>query len=174
MSLSILALRTRNNELEKVALELISKAKRFYDKDIEVILPVGNSDYSKLIEELEQMGANKIYIVKNEKLEIYSTAFYQKAVLDAIEKINPEILLIGATVNGRDLAPRIASTLQAGLTADCTELSLNEEGKLAATRPTFGGSLMATILSRKIPQMATVRPSVFQKGTPDLNNKAQI
>lgn len=174
MSLAILALRTRNNELEKVALELISKAKRFYDKEIEIILPVGNADYTTLIEELEQMGANKIHIVKNEKLETYSTAFYQKAVLDALEKINPEILLIGATVNGRDLAPRIASTLHAGLTADCTELSLNEERKLAATRPTFGGSLMATILSRKTPQMATVRPSVFQKDIPDLNNKAQI
>lgn len=174
MSLSILALRTRNNELETVALELLGKAKRFYNKEINVILPVGTSDYTKLIKELEQAGANKIYIIKNEKLENYSTNYYKKAVLEVLEQIKPEILLTGATANGRDLAPQIASALQTGLTADCTELSLNEDGKLAATRPTFGGSLMATILSRKSPQMATVRPKVFQKPQADLENKAIV
>ncbi len=174
MSLSILALRTRNNNLESVVAELIGKAKRFYDKEINVILPVGLSDTNYLIKELQEAGANKIYLVKNEKLEIYNTLNYKEAVLQIINKINPEILLIGATVNGRDLAPRIASALQTGLTADCTELSLNEDGKLAATRPTFGGSLMATILSRKMPQMATVRPKVFKKPETDSDNIAEI
>lgn len=174
MSLSIIALRTRENKLETVTLELIGKAKRFYSKEINVILPVGLADYSSLITELEQAGADKIYVLKHAKLENYSTNFYKKVLVEAIEKIKPEILLLGATANGRDLAPQIASTLQTGLTADCTDLAINEEGKLAATRPTFGGSLMATILSRKLPQMATVRPKVFKK--PDINkeNKSAI
>lgn len=174
MSLSILALRTRNNKLENVALELIGKAKQFYDKEINIILPVGTLDTSGLIEELEQAGANKIYLIKNEKLEFYSTNTYRQAILQAINIINPEILLIGATVNGRDIAPRISASIQTGLTADCTELSLDENGKLAATRPTFGGSLMATILSRKLPQMATVRPKVFSNPELNIENKAII
>jgi len=174
MSLSILALLKRNGELEEVSLELIGKAKRFYIGEINVIILTGNNDISSAITQLEQAGANKIYIVKNDKLTNYSTLPYKDALLKAIEKINPEIFLIGATANGRDLAPRIASALGVGLTADCTELSINEDGKLAATRPTFGGSLMATILSRKNPQMATVRPKVFQKPQPDLNNKAIV
>lgn len=174
MSLSILALKKRNGELEEVALELIGKAKRFYNEEVNVILPTDNTDNSKLISDIEQAGANKIYVIKNDKLSKYSTNYYKDALLQAISRINPEILLIGATVKGRDLAPRIASSLGVGLTADCTELSLNEDGKLAATRPTFGGSLMATILSRKNPQMATVRPKVFKKPEKDINNKADI
>ena len=174
MTLSILALRTRDNKLEDVAIELIGKAKRFYPNEVNVILPVGISDTADLIKEIEQAGADKIYLVKNDKLENYSTNFYRAAVFGAVSKIQPDILLIGATTNGRDLAPRIASHLQVGLTADCTELSINEEGKLAATRPTFGGSLMATILSRKVPQMATVRPKVFQKTENIYGNKAAV
>lgn len=174
MSLSILAFFKRDGNIEEVTLELLGKAKRFYNQEINIILISGNEDNSNAISLLEQSGANKIFIIKNEKLNNYSTINYKNAVLKALEIINPEILLIGATTKGRDLAPRIAATLGVGLTADCTELSINEEGKLAATRPTFGGSLMATILSRKNPQMATVRPKVFQKPVLDYNNKAVI
>ncbi len=174
MTLSIIALRSRNNKLEKVALELLGKAKRFYNEEINVIVPIGSSDSNEIIAELEQAGADKIFFLKNEHLEKYSTNLYREAILQALRKIQPDIILTGATTNGRDLAPRIASALQTGLTADCTELSLNEENKLAATRPTFGGSLMATILSRKIPQMATVRPKVFQQPTPNKDNKAIV
>lgn len=174
MSLSILAFFKRDGNIEEVTLELLGKAKRFYNNEINIILISGNEDNSNAISLLEQSGANKIFIIKNEKLNNYSTINYKNAVLKALEIINPEILLIGATTKGRDLAPRIAATLGVGLTADCTELSINEEGKLAATRPTFGGSLMATILSRKNPQMATVRPKVFQKPVLDYNNKAVI
>ena len=175
MSLVVLALKKRNNELENVVLELLSKAKRFYDGEINVILPAAqSSDETKNIEKLSQAGVNKIFLLKNDKFERYSTTYFKHGILQALEQIKPDIFLIGATVNGRDLAPRIASALGAGLTADCTDLSLNEEGKLAATRPTFGGSLMATILSRKTPQMATVRPHVFKQNEPDYNNSPMI
>ena len=89
-------------------------------------------------------------------------------LVDLVDLIKPEILLIGATNEGRDLAPRVASALHTGLTADCTGLDINEKGQLAATRPTFGGQLMATILCKTFPQMATVRPNVF-KTNPDSN-----
>jgi len=172
MSLTVLALLNRNGSLESVALELIDKAKKFYNNEINVILPVADIDTTAIVSQLEQAGADKIYVVKNKKLAKYSTNHYKMAVLEVLEKINPDIFLIGATANGRDLAPRIASALGVGLTADCTELSINEDGKLAATRPTFGGSLMATILSKKTPQMATVRPNVFKRPQMILDNKA--
>ncbi len=175
MSLAVLCLKKRDNELEQVALELLSKAKKFYDGEIIALLPATNSsDEASNIEKLSKTGVNKIFLLKNDKFEKYSTLYYKTGILQALEKIKPDIFLIGATVNGRDLAPRIASALGAGLTADCTDLSLNDDGKLAATRPTFGGSLMATILSRTTPQMATVRPRVFKVAEPDLNNKPVI
>ena len=175
MTLSILALKNRKNQLEDVALELLSKAKKFYNGEISVILPTSlDADNTVIIKELAQAGAQKIVLLKNEKLSKYSTIYFKEAILQALSKINPDIFLIGATVNGRDLAPRIASKLGVGLTADCTDLALNEDGKLAATRPTFGGSLMATILSRKNPQMATVRPKVFQKTICDAEKEPEV
>ena len=175
MSLAVLVLKKRDNSIENVALELISKSKEFYFGQISAILPATTfSDESVNIEKLSQMGVDKIFILKNNKLEKFSTIYYKEAVIRALPKINPDILLIGATVNGRDVAPRIASALNAGLTADCTDLNLTQDGKLAATRPTFGGSLMATILSKSIPQMATVRPNVFKKNEPDFGNKPEF
>ena len=93
-----------------------------------------------------------------------------------IEKYHPSIVLYGATNNGRDLAPRVACRLETGLTADCTELDIDEEtGLLVSTRPTFGGNLMATILCPDHrPQMSTVRPGVFKKGTPDEGRTGEI
>ena len=107
-------------------------------------------------------GFDKVYIAENDRFTHYSNELYSKVALDIIEEIQPEIVLVGATTQGRDLAPRLASSLHTGLTADCIELEINENGKLAATRPTFGGQLMATILCKTLPQMATVRPKVFK------------
>ncbi len=107
-------------------------------------------------------GLDKVYIAEDSRFTYYSTELYSKTALDMIKEINPDIILIGATNQGRDIAPRIASSLHTGLTADCTGLDINEQMKLAATRPTFGGKLMATILCKTTPQMATVRPKVFK------------
>ena len=82
---------------------------------------------------------DKIYFVNDDRVKSYSTEYYAKIAVDLIKDIEPEIVLIGATTQGRDLAPQIASELRTGLTADCTGLDINEKGRLAATRPTFGG-----------------------------------
>jgi len=107
-------------------------------------------------------GFDNVYIAEDNRFTHYSTEFYAKVATDIIKEVRPEIILIGATTQGRDLAPRISSALHTGLTADCIDLDINEKGQLAATRPTFGGKLMATILCRTLPQMATVRPKVFK------------
>ena len=82
--------------------------------------------------------------------------------------------MIGATNQGRDLAPRVSAALGTGLTADCTGLDINEKGQLAATRPTFGGQLMATILCKTYPQMATVRPNVFKVNPQDFYVETEL
>ena len=92
----------------------------------------------------------------------YRNESYTKALTDVVNTYKPEILLLGATTLGRDLAGSVATTLLTGLTADCTALDVDTDGSLAATRPTFGGSLMCTIYTLNYrPQMATVRPRVM-------------
>ncbi len=157
---------TRENYLHPVTFELAGKAVELASKMDET--PVIGLLCSKpnLIGEFKDAfkhnGFDKVVYVAEEKLEVYKTDLYAQAAIDAIKTIDPEIILMGATSQGRDLAPRISMSLHTGLTADCTALDINEDGKLAATRPTFGGQLMATILSKNSPQMATVRPKVFR------------
>jgi electron transfer flavoprotein alpha subunit len=107
-------------------------------------------------------GADLVYTVTDPVLAHYRNEAFTKAMTDLVNTHKPEILLLGATTLGRDLAGSVATTLLTGLTADCTELAIDDEGSLAATRPTFGGSLLCTILTLNYrPQMATVRPRVL-------------
>ena len=175
----VIAERTLDNKLAGVTLELIGAAKQLSSnlggEEVSVLLINGKGDANPYIKELSEAGANKIYLVQNENLENYQTDLYSKVVYDAIQDKKPSIVLIGATTSGRDLAPRLSSRLNTGLTADCTELAINEKGLLAAIRPTFGGSLMATIICpNNRPQMATVRPKVLPKPEADSSNNAQL
>lgn len=108
-------------------------------------------------------GADTVYLIEDALLENYRNEPFTKAMTDLVNAYQPEILLLGATTLGRDLAGSVATTLLTGLTADCTELAIDMEGRsLAATRPTFGGSLLCTIHTLNFrPQMATVRPRVM-------------
>lgn len=107
-------------------------------------------------------GADLAYLVSDDVLTDYRNEPYTKAMTDLVNTYKPEILLLGATTLGRDLAGAVATTLLTGLTADSTELDVDAEGSLAATRPTFGGSLLCTIYTLNYrPQMATVRPRVM-------------
>lgn len=153
---------TREGELAPVVLELANAAQDLAQKlgGVEVNALVITSRFT-LHSSLNSF--DNVYVVQDERLSNYSTEYYSKIALDVINEIKPQIVLIGATTQGRDLAPRISSALNTGLTADCTSLDINEKGMLAATRPTFGGNLMATILCKNLPQMATVRPKVLKK-----------
>lgn len=157
---------THENYIHTVFFELLDKAKELAQKlgNVEVnaviFTPVGLIDTFK--ESFQNMGVNKVYYFEDDIFKNYSTEYYSQLMTNLVSEIKPEILLIGATNQGRDLAPRVASALGTGLTADCIALDINEKGQLAATRPTFGGQLMATILCKNYPQMATVRPNVFK------------
>ncbi|WP_027555670.1 electron transfer flavoprotein subunit alpha/FixB family protein [Bradyrhizobium sp. Cp5.3] len=107
-------------------------------------------------------SADLVYLVANNILADYRNESYTKALTELVNTHKPEILLLGATTLGRDLAGSVATTLLTGLTADCTGLDVDADGSLAATRPTFGGSLLCTIYTLNYrPQMATVRPRVM-------------
>lgn len=157
---------TRDEYIHTVFFELADKAKELALKaggvDVNAVIFTRPDIVYKFKEAFENKGLNKVYCFEDEKFKDYNTEFYSKLIINLIKKIKPEIFLVGATNQGRDLAPRVSSALGTGLTADCTGLDINENGKLAATRPTFGGQLMATILCKTYPQMATVRPKVFQ------------
>ena len=157
---------TREEYIHTVFFELVDKAKELAQKlggtEVKAVLISRPHLIDSFKESFQNMGLSKVYYFESEELKEYSTEYYSKLMVNLVQNIKPEILLIGATNQGRDLAPRVASALGTGLTADCTGLDINEKGQLAATRPTFGGQLMATILCKNYPQMATVRPNVFK------------
>ncbi len=123
-----------------------------------------------------EYGADQIVVVDGEEYKEYSTDAYTAALFYLMEKYAPTTMLIGATPNGRDLAPRLSCRLNTGLTADCTNLDVDEEsGNMAWTRPAFGGNLMATILCPDHrPQLGTVRPGVFKKEKPFKAVEAEV
>lgn len=137
-----------------------------------IITSCGKTELFK--EGFEKCGFDKVYAIEGDEYQNYNTELYSNAAINVINEIQPEIFLIGATTQGRDLAPRISSSIHTGLTADCIELDINATNRLAATRPTFGGKLMATILCKNNPQMATVRPGVFKLLEQDVIKNTQI
>ena len=164
----IVAELTPEGRLADVTLELVEKSlelkKKLNNEPVSVILLAPETNLEDIISELSKAGTDKVLVSKNKNFTTYSTEFFSKAAVEIINKVKPSVVLIGATTQGRDLAPRISSLLNTGLTADCTGLDINDKGQLAATRPTFGGNLMATILCKTFPQMATVRPKVMPMG----------
>lgn len=120
-------------------------------------------------------GAQRVHLMDDPVLASYRNLPYAAGISRLVQDYRPEIFLIGATSLGRDLASAIATRVETGLTADCTELAIDPKlGILAATRPTFGGNLMATILCRTHrPQMATVRPRVLPMPEPRAEAEAE-
>ncbi|KEI95203.1 electron transfer flavoprotein subunit alpha [Clostridium botulinum A2B7 92] len=167
----------REGKLQKVALELIGKGKELSKKlGVELTAVLLGYNIDDIPRQLIEYGSDKVLYVNNPLLKNYTTDGYTKVINDLIEERKPEILLVGATYIGRDLAPRISSRLGTGLTADCTGLDIDDDTRnLLMTRPAFGGNLMATIIcDSNRPQMSTVRPGVFEKLEKDANRDGSI
>lgn len=160
-----------------VSYELLGKATELAAKlNCKVTAILLGHKVAHLADSLAKAGADRVLLVDNEALKVYTTEPYTYAIENIIKKYKPSIILYGATAIGRDLAPRVAARMRTGLTADCTKLEIDEETKgLRMTRPAFGGNLMATIISPDHrPQMATVRPGVMKRCTKRENAKAEI
>lgn len=167
----------RDGVLQNVGLELVGKAKELAKSlDVPVTAALIGYNVRKLADTLGEYGADKVIVVDQPKLELYDTEAYAQVFKAIIDAKKPEIVLFGATTLGRDLAPRVSSRMNTGLTADCTKLEINEETKgLEMTRPAFGGNLMATIICPDHrPQMSTVRPGVMQKAPKEEGRRAEV
>jgi electron transfer flavoprotein alpha subunit len=135
------------------------------DLGVELAAFVLGSDVKPLAEEAFGYNADKVYLIDDPLLHHYRTPTYLNGSISLIQKYKPEIVLMGATGLGRDLAGAVATALRTGLTADCTGLTIDKKMRLLEqTRPAFGGNIMATILTETArPQMASVRPHVMPK-----------
>ncbi|MBC2852101.1 MAG: electron transfer flavoprotein subunit alpha/FixB family protein [Cetobacterium sp.] len=156
----------RDSQIEPVTLELLGEGRKLATKiNEELTLIICGEKLESEIEKLLDYPINNIIYLNNEQLKNYQTDSYVNLISKIIMKDKPNIVLIGATTIGRDLAPRLAGRVGTGLTADCTALEIDEvDKKLLQTRPAFGGNLMATIICPKNrPQMSTVRPGVMKK-----------
>ena len=156
----------REGKLQKVSLELLGEGRRQADKlGVKLTALLLGSNIEGLSQTLAEHGADEVLVADDRLLEHYTTDAYTKVICDLVNERKPGILFVGATFIGRDLGPRVAARLNTGLTADCTSIDVEvETGNLLATRPAFGGNLMATIACPEHrPQMATVRPGVFAK-----------
>ena len=177
----------RNGVIANVGYELISEARKLVAtipsleyKVVAILLGHNIKDQAQTV---IAHGADKVIVVDNPLLEAYSTDFYADTLTQVIQKYNPDSLLTGATVLGRDLAPRVAARINTGLTADATKIDINlAEEKIAAgealllvTRPTFGGNLFGTIKCENTrPQMATIRPNVFSMDPIDETRTGEV
>ena len=149
--------------LHPVGLELLGKARELAKKiDHPVQAVVIGSKTTDAANELLEHGADEVYVYEDKAFEHFRIEPYTNALSDFIEVCHPSSVLVGGTVNGRSLAPRIAARLRTGLTADCTVLDMSESTDLDQIRPAYGGNIMAHINTPKHrPQFATVRYKIF-------------
>lgn len=162
---------------KSVGLELLGQGRKLAEGlKQQLCAVVIGKEVETAIKAANEYGADKVYVVQGEEYEHYSADGYGHVFLELCKKYKPDTILLGATINGRDLGSKIAVSVHTGLTADCTALSVDEEsGNVVWERPAFGGNLYAQILcSETRPQMGTVRPGAFKKPAVDLGNRADI
>ncbi|MHC4695340.1 MAG: electron transfer flavoprotein subunit alpha/FixB family protein [Planctomycetota bacterium] len=175
-----------DGSVNDVSLELCTKARELADRlgvSMGAVLPGWN--VRELSYRLIALGADKIYYAHDSRLEHYRTLPYARVMCHMIARHKPQIVLYGATPIGRDLAPRVASEMRAGLTADCTDLEIGDytdlktkevhKNLLMQIRPAFGGNIIATIVNHdRWPQMASVREGVMALSEGDPKRSGEI
>ncbi len=173
-----------DGRIAEVSLELICEARRLArELDATVTAVALGFRLTGILPALGNYGCKTVYCVEDERLSHFTSHPYAKSVVGVIRRHAPDIVLFGATIIGRDMAPRVASALKCGLTADCTELRIGEYKSLKQVypktllqvRPAFGGNIMATIVSpESVPSMATVRPGVMKLDPPEAGLSAEV
>jgi electron transfer flavoprotein alpha subunit/NAD-dependent dihydropyrimidine dehydrogenase PreA subunit len=167
----------REGAISRVTFELLGLGQRLAEElNQELSAVLLGHEVEHLVKELQEFGAQNIYLAQHKLLARYQTNPYAKVISGIVSEHRPCIFLIGASTIGRDLAPRISMRLNLGLTADCTELAIDPgDGSLLQTRPAFGGNVMATIKTPySRPQMATVRPGVMEAKRKDGTGQCRI
>lgn len=174
-------------KVAEVSQELLTKGRKLANQQgVELHAIVAGKDIKgKVEEQILPYGVDKLFVFDGEGLFPYTSAPHTDILVNLFKEEQPQIALMGATVIGRDLGPRVSSSLTSGLTADCTELEIGDfddrkagkhyEGLLYQIRPAFGGNIVATIVNPEHrPQMATVRPGVMQKALYEGKAKGEV
>lgn len=166
----------RNYFQNRVTLQILARARKLADKtggDVcAVVFGYQTGEYAR---EYIAHGADKVMVVDDRILQSYSIDTYCHCLVGLVRKFDPETLLIGATRFGQEMAPRVAKRLETGLTADCIDLQIDNKGRLIQIAPSFGGNLIAKIITPSArPQMATIRPGTFEELPHDDAAKGEI
>lgn len=163
-----------NGVLHRVSYELINKGKELCKKYNSPLYCLVLGGEGLNVSELSYRGADKIFYMENKCFEQPEEYLFKENIVKFIEEYMPETILIGATNFGRSLAPRIAAALKIGLTADCTDLKIDDDRKLIQIRPAFSNNIFAHIKSKAFPQMATIRYKEFSEAKRDENREVNI
>ncbi|OQA83472.1 MAG: Acryloyl-CoA reductase electron transfer subunit beta [Lentisphaerae bacterium ADurb.Bin242] len=172
-------------KIADVSLELVSRGVELAQKlNVKVEAVLLGDKVAHGADTLFRYGCSTVFLAEDPRLEPFTVLPYAKVIMDLIKEHKPNILLFGATMKGRELAPRVASEKMAGLTADCTDLQIDDfddkvnkkfyANKLMQIRPAFGGNIIATIVNTwDDPQMVTVREGVMKMSPPDSSRKGK-
>lgn len=165
----------KDGKVRKVTNELLSKGSELASKSggSLVAVLVGHN-VSGLAQELAHYGAQKVFVVDDAKLANYSTEGYTKVVADLLKEHQPATFLTGTTINGKDLTPRVAARLDAGVVSDVTELDCDGEGKLTAVRPVYAGKAFTKVTFNSFPQVVAVRSNSMGVKAPDTSRSAEV
>ena len=165
----------REGTLRKITYEMVSEGRRLADAlGQELTTVLLGSDIKEKAAELAKYGADKVIVASDPRLEPYTTDAYVAVISELVKASDPSILILGASVQGKDLAARLAARLNVGMAQDCTAFAI-EGGNLVATRPIYAGKAYAKLAyENSFPQMATARPNVMSIGAPDESRTAEI
>jgi electron transfer flavoprotein alpha subunit len=165
----------RDGELRKISYEVVSEGKRLADKlGQKVTAVLLGANVKDKASKLGHYGADKVIVADDPRLQQYSADAYVPMAADIVKANDPAILILGASVQGKDFAARLAARLGVGMAQDCTAFSV-EGGNLVATRPVYAGKAYAKVtFSENRPHMATARPNVMAMNQPDTSKSAEI
>lgn len=164
----------RDGELRKISYEMVSEGRRLADalgQEVTAVLLGSNIKDKAAV--LGHYGADKVLVADDPKLEPYTTDAYTAVLAELIKANDPAVVIMGASVQGKDLAARLAARLEVGMAQDCTAFSI-EDGNLVAIRPIYAGKAYAKVTFAGTPQMAAARPNVMAMNEPDTSKSAEI
>jgi electron transfer flavoprotein alpha subunit len=162
-------------KVRPVTLELLGRGVELASRlNSELCVVVMGNITADMVQNLVSHGADAVYVIKSRHLSSYSSDSYASALAETIEKFKPFAVVAASTSLGRDFMPRVAARLGLGMTSDCIGLELDEQERLVQLKPALGGNLVAPILSRTLPQLATVRPGMLIPAEPNPARKGSV
>jgi electron transfer flavoprotein alpha subunit len=167
---------TSNGEAKNVGLELINQGKVIAAATSEkVVAIVIGQNVDAAVKSATAYGADEVIVVEGEEYKDYNADSFTNVMVKLVEKYQPSVLMMGVTINGRDLSSRVAGRLQVGSAADCTAVEVGQDGAIAWTRPIYDGNLLSTVsFTETRPQIGTVRSGSYEKGQADDARIAEV